>query len=103
MGLTLRELIFDFGGGMLHEARALKAVIPGGSSSPVIRPEHTVDAPAEDHPLHPWHGKSHLDVPMGADTFKALGGMLGTCCAIVMDESVSMVEGSAQSDELLSA
>jgi NADH-quinone oxidoreductase subunit F len=94
VGLTLRELIYDFGGGMLRNDRPLKAVIPGGSSTPVLRPDDLVDAPAENHPLHAWHGKSHIDVPMGVDTFRALGTMLGTCCAIVMDSSVSMVEAA---------
>jgi NADH-quinone oxidoreductase subunit F len=94
VGLTLRELIYDFGGGMLRDDRPLKAVIPGGSSTPVLRPDDIVDAPAESHPLHAWHGKSHIDVPMGVDTYRALGTMLGTCCAIVMDSSVSMVEAA---------
>jgi NADH-quinone oxidoreductase subunit F len=94
VGLTLRELIYDFGGGMLRDDRPLKAVIPGGSSTPVLRPDDIVDAPAENHPLHAWHGKSHIDVPMGVDTYRALGTMLGTCCAIVMDSSVSMVEAA---------
>jgi NADH-quinone oxidoreductase subunit F len=31
---------------------------------------------------------------MGVDTFRALGTMLGTCCAIVMDSSVNMVEAA---------
>ena len=31
---------------------------------------------------------------MGVDTYRALGTMLGTCCAIVMDETVNMVEAS---------
>ncbi|HEX4354933.1 MAG TPA: NADH-quinone oxidoreductase subunit NuoF [Polyangiales bacterium] len=92
VGLTLRELIYDLGGGMLHPDRPLKAVIPGGSSTPVLRPEDFVNAPDEKHPLHAWHGKSHIDVPMGVDTFRALGTMLGTCCAIVMDSSTSMVD-----------
>ena len=94
VGLTLRELIYDLGGGMLHNDRPLKAVIPGGSSTPVLRPDDLVHAPDEKHPLHPWHGKSHIDVPMGVDTFRALGTMLGTCCAIVMDTSVSMVDAA---------
>jgi NADH-quinone oxidoreductase subunit F len=94
VGLTLRELIYDLGGGMLRDDRPLKAVIPGGSSTPVIRPDDMVDAPAAGHPLHAWHGKSQIDVPMGVDTFRALGSMLGTCCAIVMDSSVSMVEAA---------
>lgn len=92
VGLTLRELIYDFGGGMLHDDRPLKAVVPGGSSTPVVRPDHTVNAPQEDDPLHPWHGQSEIDVPMGVDTFRALGTMLGTTCAIVMDDTVNMVD-----------
>ncbi|MCG8555058.1 MAG: NADH-quinone oxidoreductase subunit NuoF [Proteobacteria bacterium] len=92
VGLTLRELIFDLGGGMLHDDRPLKGVIPGGSSTPVMREEDLVVAPDPKHPLHQWHGKSHLDVPMGVDTYRALGSMLGTCCAIVMDSSVDMVD-----------
>jgi NADH-quinone oxidoreductase subunit F len=94
VGITLRELIYDFGGGMFHDDRPLKAVIPGGSSAPVIRPDHEVKAPKEDDPMHPWHGKSHLDVPMGVDTMRGLGSMLGTCCAIVMDSSVNMAEAA---------
>lgn len=92
VGLTLRELIYDLGGGMLHDNRPLKAVIPGGSSTPVLRPDELVEAPDPKHPLHAWHGKSHIDVPMGVDTFKNIGTMLGTCCAVVMDSSVDMVE-----------
>ncbi|MCX7807616.1 MAG: SLBB domain-containing protein, partial [Deltaproteobacteria bacterium] len=92
VGITLRELIYELGGGMLHPDRPLKAVIPGGSSTPVIRPEDKVHAPDPKHPLHRWHGKSHLDVPMGVDTMRGIGSMLGTCCAIVMDTSVNMVE-----------
>ena len=94
VGLTLRELVYDFGGGMLRADRPLKGVIPGGSSTPLIRPDDVVDAPDPKHVLHRWHGKSHLDVPMGVDTFRALGSMLGTCCAIVMDSSVDMVDAA---------
>ena len=91
VGLTMRELIDDYAGGMLGD-RPLKAVIPGGSSTPVLDPRRKVDAPAEDHPLHKWHGMSEIDVPMGVDTYRALGTMLGTCCAIVMDDTINMVE-----------
>jgi NADH-quinone oxidoreductase subunit F len=58
----------------------------------VLRPQDLVDAPDEKAVLHPWHGKSHLDVPMGVDTFRALGTMLGTCCATVIPEGVDMVD-----------
>lgn len=92
VGITMRELIEEYGGGMLHDDRPLKAVIPGGSSTPVLRPDFLVDAPKDDHPLHRWHGQSEIDVPMGVDTYRALGTMLGTCCATVMDTSVNMVD-----------
>jgi len=94
VGISMRDLIEEYGGGMLHEDRPLKGVIPGGSSTPVLRPDWKVDAPNEDHPLHKWHGMSEIDVPMGVDTYRALGTMLGTCCAIVMDSSVNMVEAT---------
>ncbi len=94
VGITLRELIYDFGGGMLDDDRPLKGVIPGGSSTPVLRPDDLVHAPDEENRMHPWHGKSHLDVPMGVDTMRDIGTMLGTCCAIVMDTSVNMAEAS---------
>ncbi len=89
VGLTLRELIDDLGGGV--KGGALLGVIPGGSSTPILRPDETVDAPGESHPLHAWHGKSVLDVPMGVDTMKGLGTMLGTCCAIVLSEQACPV------------
>jgi len=80
VGLTLRELIYDLGGGVDGE---MLGVIPGGSSCPVLLPTDTVHAPDEKSVLFPWHGQSVLDVPMGVDTFRNLGTMLGTCCAIV--------------------
>jgi NADH-quinone oxidoreductase subunit F len=92
VGITMRELIDVYGGGMLHDDRPLKGVVPGGSSTPVLRPDRMVDAPDPEHPLHAWHGKSEIDVPMGVDTYRALGTMLGTTCAIVMDSSVNMVD-----------
>ena len=92
VGITMRELIYDFGGGMVDPTRPLKAVIPGGSSTPVLNPAWKVEAAEKNHPLHEWHGQSEIDVPMGVDTYLALGTMLGTCCAIVMDTSVNMVE-----------
>ncbi len=89
VGLTLRELIYDLGGGV--EGGEMLAVIPGGSSCPILRPEETVNATNPKSPLHPYHGKSVLDVPMGVDTFRALGTMLGTCCAIVLNDKTCPV------------
>jgi len=89
VGLTLRELIFDLGGGV--KGGELLAVIPGGSSCPVLRAEEIVRAPDPKSPLHPWDGRSVLDVPLGVDTFRALGTMLGTCCAIVLSDHADPV------------
>ncbi|MFO0757846.1 MAG: NADH-quinone oxidoreductase subunit NuoF [Byssovorax sp.] len=89
VGLTLRELIYDLGGGV--KGGELLAVIPGGSSCPILRADEKVNAPNEKSPLHPWHGKSVLDVPLGVDTFRALGTMLGTCCAIVLSDKADPV------------
>src|SRR3954471_8770178 len=89
VGLTLRELIYDLGGGV--KGGGLLAVIPGGSSCPILRADELVSAPSDKSPLHPWHGKSVLDVPLGVDTFRALGTMLGTCCATVMAEGTDPV------------
>ncbi len=89
VGLTLRELIYDLGGGMSNGE--LLGVIPGGSSCPVLVPSEIVSAPDEKSVLHPWHGKSVLDVPRGVDTFRNLGTMLGTCCAIVFSDKTCPV------------
>jgi NADH-quinone oxidoreductase subunit F len=88
VGVTLRDLVYELGGGVDGE---LLAVIPGGSSCPILRADELVNAPDPKSPIHPWHGKSVLDVPMGVDTFRALGTMLGTCCAIVLSDRVDPV------------
>ncbi|MFQ5455572.1 MAG: NADH-quinone oxidoreductase subunit NuoF [Nitrospirota bacterium] len=70
-GIPLRELIFDYAGGMKNDKR-LKAVIPGGSSAPVLTEEQ-------------------LDVNMDFESVAAAGSMLGSGAVIVMDESTCMV------------
>lgn len=72
MGLPLMELIEDLGGGMLRPDRRLKAVIPGGSSVPVLRADE-------------------CDVDLDFDSLAARGSMLGSAGVIVMDESTCMV------------
>ena len=85
VGPTLNELIHDVGGGVTGD-RGVLCVIPGGSSTPILRPEETVNAPDEKSPLHPYHGKSVFDVPLGVETMRLSGTMLGTCCVTVMAE-----------------
>jgi len=89
VGLTLRELIYDLGGGVL-DGRPLLAVIPGGSSCPVMRPDELVAVP-DDPRFAPYNGASVLDLPLGVDTFRAVGGMLGTACAIVLSDAADPV------------
>jgi NADH-quinone oxidoreductase subunit F len=72
MGTPLREIIFEHAGGVRHEKR-LKAVIPGGSSAPVLTAEE-------------------IDVPMDFDSVAAIGSMLGSAGIIVMDEDTDMAE-----------
>jgi NADH-quinone oxidoreductase subunit F len=74
MGTTLRELIFDHCGGMRSE-RKLKAIVPGGSSVPVL----TAD---------------QLDVALDFDSIAKAGSMLGSAGVIVMDDSTCMVKAA---------
>jgi NADH-quinone oxidoreductase subunit F len=90
VGVTLRELIYEVGGGVTGD-RAIMGVIPGGSSTPVLRPDETVVAPDPNSPMHKWHGLSVMDVPLGVDTMRGVGTMLGTCCVTVMAEGTCPV------------
>ena len=91
VGLTLRELIYDLGGGVLED-RAILGVIPGGSSCPIHLPDEIVNVP-NDPRFEPYNGKSILDLPLGVDTFRSVGSMLGTCCATVLSDVVDPVLG----------
>lgn len=71
MTVTLRELIYGYAGGILG-GRALKAVIPGGSSVPVVLPDQ-------------------LDAQASFDGLVKAGSMLGSAAVIVMDETTCMV------------
>jgi NADH-quinone oxidoreductase subunit F len=89
VGLTLRELIYDLGGGILGD-RELLGVIPGGSSCPVHLPDEIVNVEGDDR-YKPYNGKSILDLPLGVDTYRAVGSMLGTCGAIVLSDAADPV------------
>ena len=69
---TLRELIDDRAGGM-RGGRALKAVVPGGSSSAIL-------------------GADEVDVTMDVDGLAAAGSMIGSAGVIVMDETTCIPE-----------
>ncbi|HHY46755.1 MAG TPA: NADH-quinone oxidoreductase subunit NuoF [Firmicutes bacterium] len=72
MGTTLREIVYDIGGGILG-GKKFKAAQTGGPSGGCI--------PAE-----------HLDTPMEYDTLVKLGAMMGSGGLIVMDEGTCMVD-----------
>jgi NADH-quinone oxidoreductase subunit F len=88
VGLTLRELIYDLGGGTLDD-RPILGVIPGGSSCPVHLADEIVNV--NDPRFAPYNGKPFLDLPLGVDTFRMSGSMLGTCCATVLSDAVDPV------------
>jgi len=71
LGLSLREMIFEIGGGIAG-AKAFKAVQTGGPSGGCI--------PAE-----------HLDTPVDYESLGALGSIMGSGGMIVMDEKDCMV------------
>lgn len=71
IGITLREVI-EIAGGM-KDGRAFKAAQPGGSSSPLLGPQH-------------------LDTPMDFESVAAAGSMLGTAAVMVYDETIDLVD-----------
>ena len=70
--------------------RAILGIIPGGSSCPVHLPDEVVNVP-NDPRFAAYNGKSILDLPLGVDTFRGIGSMLGTCCAIVLSDAADPV------------
>lgn len=70
-GTTLREIINQAGG--VRNGKKLKAVIPGGSSSPVLRPEE-------------------IDVKMDVESLAAIGSMIGSAGVIVIDEDTCLLD-----------
>ena len=72
MGTSLKELILDVAGGV-REGHELKGVIPGGSSTPILKPDE-------------------LDIALEFEAMAAAGTMLGSGAAIVLDDTVSIPE-----------
>ena len=72
MGTTLREIVFDIGGG-IRDGKKFKAVQIGGPSGGCLTEEH-------------------LDLPIDYDSLLGAGAMMGSGGLVVMDESTCMVE-----------
>ncbi|MCK9265316.1 4Fe-4S binding protein [bacterium] len=72
MGITLREIIYDIGGGVLNDNN-IKAVQTGGPSGGVI-------------------SKEYLDTPVDYENLQKLGSIMGSGGMIVIDENDCMVD-----------
>jgi NADH-quinone oxidoreductase subunit F len=72
VGTSLREIIFTHAGG-LKPGRKLKAVIPGGMSSPILKAEE-------------------IDIKMDVDSVAAAGSMMGSAAIIVIDDRTPILE-----------
>ncbi len=72
MGTTLREIVFEIGGG-IPNGKKFKAAQTGGPSGGCIPEEH-------------------LDIPIDYDNLLAIGSMMGSGGLIVMDETTCMVD-----------
>jgi len=70
-GVTLRQLIYDYSGGILGDKK-LKAVIPGGSSAPVLTPDE-------------------IDVVLDIEPLMKIGSMLGSAGIVVVNEDYNVV------------
>jgi NADH-quinone oxidoreductase subunit F len=71
-GISLRELIYDVGGGVAG-GRELKAIIPGGSSTPILTAEE-------------------VDTRLDFDSLVAVGSGIGSAGVIVIDDRCCMVQ-----------
>ena len=72
MGYSMRDAIYKIAGG-IKDGKKLKAVVPGGSSCPVLKADE-------------------IDVGLDFDQMAKAGTMLGSGGIVVLDESVSIVE-----------
>jgi NADH-quinone oxidoreductase subunit F len=72
LGTSLRELIYDFGGG-IPDGRELKAIIPGGTSMPVLSADQ-------------------VDTKLDANSMVQAGTMLGSGGVVVLDDRCCMVQ-----------
>jgi formate dehydrogenase iron-sulfur subunit len=71
-GITLREMLYDFGGGT-RSGKPIRAVQVGG-------------------PLGAYLPESHFDTPLDYEAFLAIGGTLGHGGIVIFDETVDMAK-----------
>jgi NADH-quinone oxidoreductase subunit F len=71
MKVTLHELIYDYAGGPL-DGHTIKAVIPGGSSVPILMPDQ-------------------INIPASFDDIQRAGSLLGSAAIIALDDTTDMV------------
>jgi NADH-quinone oxidoreductase subunit F len=91
---TLGELINDpaFGGGLL-DGRKLKAIIPGGSSSKVLKAGEKFKLKKKGPDGKDLEQETDvLDLPYDFDSLMAAGTMSGSSAVIVIDDSADIVE-----------
>jgi NADH-quinone oxidoreductase subunit F len=72
MGYNLKKMIYEVGGG-IPNGRKLKAVVPGGSSTPILLPDE-------------------IDVPMDFDSLMKAGSMLGSGGVVILDDTACIVK-----------
>ena len=72
LGMNMKDFIYGMAGG-IPNGKKLKAVIPGGSSCPLLTAEE-------------------IDVPMDYDSVAKIGSMMGSGGMVVMDEDTCMVD-----------
>jgi NADH-quinone oxidoreductase subunit F len=72
MGYNLKKMIYEVSGG-IQGGRGLKAVVPGGSSTPVLTPEE-------------------IDIAMDFDSVMKAGSMLGSGGVVVLDDRTCIVK-----------
>jgi NADH-quinone oxidoreductase subunit F len=89
--VTMRELLFDICGGP-RPGRKLKAIIPGGSSSKVLRADETIKTKRPGPDGNPVETTIEvLDVVMDVAGLAGAGSMVGSGGVIVMDDTRDMV------------
>jgi NADH-quinone oxidoreductase subunit F len=76
LGTTFRELIYTHGGG-IPDGRKIRAIMPAGASSSIIRVDETTFDKV-------------MDTPMDYENVQSIGSLLGSASVIIIDDTHSM-------------